>query len=57
MRIVKKQIVMEKKRVDGSTIRVAEVVVGDETATVVMRAMNGTNDRCRASGDSNIVYH
>lgn len=35
-------VVIDKKRVDGTPVRIAEVVVGDETGCITFRARNGT---------------
>jgi hypothetical protein len=35
------QVVIDKKRVDGTPVRIAEVVVGDETGCITFRARNG----------------
>lgn len=34
---------LDKTRVDGNKIRVAEVILGDETASIILTARNGMN--------------
>jgi CDP-diacylglycerol pyrophosphatase len=42
LKVVSNSIVVEKARSDRTRVRVAEVLVGDQTGTIVFTARNGT---------------
>lgn len=42
VKVVSTNVVLEKTRIDGSKIRIAEAVLGDETGCVTLTARNGT---------------
>jgi replication factor A1 len=39
-KVEKSTVVLDKTRVDGNKIRVAEVILGDETASIILTARN-----------------
>eukprot|EP00029_Vermamoeba_vermiformis_P005185 TRINITY_DN1731_c0_g1_i1.p2 TRINITY_DN1731_c0_g1~~TRINITY_DN1731_c0_g1_i1.p2 ORF type:complete len:141 (-),score=42.68 TRINITY_DN1731_c0_g1_i1:206-607(-) len=39
-KVEKSTVVLDKTRVDGNKIRVAEVIIGDETASIILTARN-----------------
>mmetsp|Transcript_36269 Transcript_36269/g.145065 ORF Transcript_36269/g.145065 Transcript_36269/m.145065 type:complete len:83 (+) Transcript_36269:626-874(+) len=42
VKVVERKIVLDKRRTNGEGLRIAECLVGDETATALFTARNGT---------------
>jgi hypothetical protein len=48
VKVVSSQVVVDKARPDGSKVKVAEAVVGDDTGCITLTARNSTNSITRA---------
>ena len=41
MKVVELKVILERTNMDGSTLRIGEALVGDETGTILLTCRNG----------------